>query len=85
MINTDFSLNCALTNMKYSEATQLCLSLRNPIDCSLPGSSTHGILQARILEWVAISFSRDLPDPGIKPRSPGFDCRQTLYCLSHIN
>ena len=41
-----------------------------PVDCSLPGSSVHGILQARILEWVAISFSRDLPNPGIEPRSP---------------
>ena len=38
--------------------------------CSPPGSSVHGILQARILEWIAISFSRDLPDPGIEPRSP---------------
>ena len=37
---------------------------------SLPGSSVHGIFQARILEWVAISFSRDFPDPGIEPRSP---------------
>ena len=33
-------------------------------------SSVHGILQARIVEWVAISFSRDLPNPGIKPTSP---------------
>ena len=41
-----------------------------PVDCSLPGSSIHGILQARILEWVTTSFSRDLPDPGIKPGSP---------------
>ena len=37
---------------------QLCLTLCNPIDCSLQGSSVCGILQARILEWVAISFSR---------------------------
>ena len=37
--------------------TQLCLTLCDPMDCSLPGSSVHGILQARILEWVAISFS----------------------------
>ena len=37
---------------------------------SLPGSSVHGIHQARILEWVAIPFSRCLPDPGIEPRSP---------------
>ena len=46
------------------------LLFATPVDCSLPGSSVHGILQARILEWVAISFSRDLPDPGIKPASP---------------
>ena len=36
--------------------TQLCLTLCDPMDHSLPGSSVHGILQARILEWVAISF-----------------------------
>ena len=38
--------------------TQSCLTLYNPVDCSLPGSSVHGIFQARILEWVAISYSR---------------------------
>ena len=36
---------------------QSCLTLSDPMDCSLPGSFVHGILQARILEWVAISFS----------------------------
>ena len=47
-----------------------CLTLCNPMDCSLPGSSVHGILQARILEWVAVSFSRGYPpDPGIEPKS----------------
>ena len=40
-----------------SEVTQLCPTLCDPMDCSPPGSSVHGILQARILEWVAISFS----------------------------
>ena len=44
----------------------LCLTLCNPMDCSPPGSSVHGILQPRILEWVAVSSSRDLPDPGIE-------------------
>ena len=39
--------------------TQSCLTLCDPTDCSLPGSSVHRILQARILEWVAISFYRD--------------------------
>ena len=41
------------------------------MDCSSPGSSVHGISQARILEWVAIPFSRDLPDPGIVLASLG--------------
>ena len=49
---------------------QSCLTLYNPKDCSPLGSSVHGILQARIVEWVAMSSSRDLPNPGIKPRSP---------------
>ena len=40
-----------------SEVAQLCPTLRDTMDCSLPGSSTHGIFQARVLEWVAISFS----------------------------
>ena len=43
---------------KESEVTQSCPTLCNPMDCSLPGFSVHGIFQARILEWVAISFSR---------------------------
>ena len=42
----------------------------DPMDCSLSGSSVRGILQARILEWVAIPFPGHLPDPGIEPRSP---------------
>ena len=42
---------------------QSCPTLRDPMDCSLPGSSVHGILQARILEWVAISFSRISSQP----------------------
>ena len=49
---------------------QLCPILFDPMDCSPPGSSVHGILQARILEWVAISFSRGSSDPGVEPRSP---------------
>ena len=40
-----------------SEVAQLCPTLSNPMDCSLPGSSIHGILQARVLEWGAIAFS----------------------------
>ena len=40
-----------------SEVAQSCLTLSDPMDCSLPGSSVHGIFQARVLEWVAIAFS----------------------------
>ena len=50
--------------------TQLCPTLCNPMDCSLPGSSVHGNLQARILELVAIPFSMEFSDPGIEPSSP---------------
>ena len=44
--------------MLQSEVSQSCLILSDPMGCSLPGFSVHGILQARILEWIAISFSR---------------------------
>ena len=40
-----------------SEVTQSCPTLSDPMDCSLPGSSVHGIFQARVLEWGAIAFS----------------------------
>ena len=55
--------------MVHAKSFQSCLTFWDPMDCSLLGSSVHGILQARILERVAISFSRDLPDPGIEPVS----------------
>ena len=51
------------TELKWSEVAQSCLTLCDPVDCSLPGSSAHGILHARILEWVAISFSRGSSRP----------------------
>ena len=44
--------------VKWSEVAQSCLTLCDPMDCSLAGSSVHGVFQARILEWVAISFSK---------------------------
>ena len=58
---------------------QLCLTLSDSVDCGPPGSSVHGILQARKLEWVSISFSRRSPQSGIKlvsPESPALqmDC-----------
>ena len=50
--------------------------------CDPMDYTVHGILQARILEWVAFSFSRDLPNPGIEPRSPLLQV--ILYQLSHV-
>ena len=47
-----------IDRIKWSEVTQLCLTLCNPMDCNLPGSAVCGIFQARVLEWVAISFSK---------------------------
>ena len=47
-----------------------CLAVCNPMDCSLPGTSVHGILQARILEWLPFPSPGDLPDTGIEPGSP---------------
>ena len=60
-----------------------CLTLCDPMDCSPPGSSVHGILQIRILEWVAISSSRGSPQPRdwTCPLHP-LHCRQILYWLS---
>ena len=51
-----------------SEVAQSCPTLCDPMDCNLPGSSLHGILQARVLEWVAISFSRGSSRPRDRTR-----------------
>ena len=53
-----------------SEVAQSCLTLRDPMDCSLSGSSVHGIFQARVLEWIAISFSRGSSQPRNLTQSP---------------
>ena len=66
--------------------TQSCLTLCNPLDCSPPDPSVHGIFQARILEWITIPSPGDLPDPGIKPMFPCLlHWRWILYPLSHWN
>ena len=52
-----------------AKSLQLCLTLCNPTDYSLPGSSVHGILQATILEWVPCLPPGDRLDPGIEPTS----------------
>ena len=55
----------SLAAEQQGEVSQSCPTLCDPMDCSLPGFSVHGIFQERILEWVAISFSRGSPNPGI--------------------
>ena len=61
--NTGVGFHFLLPCMKVeseSEVAQSCPTLSNPRDCSLPGSSAHGIFQARVLEWGAIAFSENL-------------------------
>ena len=55
-----------------------CLTLCDSMDSSLPGSSVHGISQARILEWIAISFSRRLLDSGVEPVSLALQANSLL-------
>ena len=61
---------CFLLQNKECEVAQSCPTLCNPMDCSLSGSSVHGIFQAR--DWSGLPFPSpgDLPDPGIEPGSP---------------
>ena len=69
-------------NVCEVKVAQSCPTLCDPTDCSPPGSSVHGILQARVPEWVSVPFSR-----GIFPTQGSnlglLNCRQILYCLSH--
>ena len=58
--------------MSVCSVTQSCLALCDPMDCSPPGSSVRGILQTRMLAWVAISSSRVLVNPGIESASLEF-------------
>ena len=55
-VGCPFLLGCMKVKSE-SEVAQLCPTLHDPMDCSLPGSSAHGIFQVRVLEWVAIAFS----------------------------
>ena len=59
-VGCHFLLQCMKVKSE-SEVAQLCPVLSDPMDCSPPGSSVHGILQARVLEWGAIAFSQKVP------------------------
>ena len=66
--------------MHACSVIQSCPTLCNPMDCSPPGSSFHGIFQARVLAWVAISFSRRSYQPGVGA-CVSMNTYQTLSCL----
>ena len=68
-VGCHFLLQCMKVESE-SEVAQSCLTLGDPMDCSPPGSSVHGILQAKTLEQAAISSSRNLRNPGIEPGCP---------------
>ena len=87
--NTGVGSNLLLQCMKVkseSEVIQSCPTLRDPMDCSLPGSLAHGIFQARVLEWVVIAFSEcmfykrasSVFQQSNKPRSPWRRGKSTL-------
>ena len=79
-VGCHFLLQCMKVK-RESEVTQSCLTLSDPMDCSLPGSSVHGISQARVLEWGAIAFSD--PDLGWGLNPPcfpdGSDSKESTY------
>ena len=57
------TFNYIVKKKSENEVAQSCPTLCDPMDCNLPGSSVHGIFKARVLEWVAISFSREASQP----------------------
>ena len=67
--------NLSTSMLLVSEVTQSCPTLCGPMDCSLPGSSLHGILHTRILEWVAVSFSR----------TPSYPCKNKHWVQFVLN
>ena len=80
------------THTDACKLLQSCPTLRDPMHCSPPGSSVHGILQARILEWVAFPSPGGLPDPGIQPASlmspvltGGLFNTSPYLCIRHLS
>ena len=84
-VGCHFLLQCKKVKSE-SEVAQSCLTLSDPMDCSLPGSSIHGICQARVLEWGAIAFSYQplhwVKSQLILRRSFGWSKKEKLYCFA---
>ena len=82
-VGCHFLLQCMKVKSE-SEVAQSCPTLSDPVDCSLPGSSAHGIIQARVLEWVAIAFStRGFSSTAI-PKHQFFSVQTFLWSNFHI-
>ena len=73
-----YSLLFLIGSLVCAKSLQFCPTLLNPMDCRLPGSSIHGTIQARILEWVAISFSRR----SFPPRDQ--TCVSCITCIGRL-
>ena len=72
------------SEVKWNEVAQLCLTLCDPMDGSLPGSTVHGIFQARILEWAAISFSSRPSQPRDRTRVSCIACRLFTFWTTKV-
>ena len=82
--NTGAGCHFLLQCMKVkSESEKSCPTLRVPMDCSLPGSSVHGIFQARVLEWVAIAFSGKQCGDSFKNWKYNCHTTQQSYCWAY--
>ena len=81
-VGCHFLLQCMKVKSE-SEAAQSCLTLCDPMDCSLPGFSVHGIFQARVLEWVSIAFSLEDECSLIHQQSKNF--RRRLMNYKNVN
>ena len=82
-VGCHFLLQCRKVKSE-SEVAQSCLTLSNPMDCSPPGPSVHGIFQARVLEWGAIDFSEIQPIVGVKSIPNSIFCQLKGYLLFFV-
>ena len=70
--------------VQHRVLSQSCLILCSPVNCNPPGSSVHGIFLARLLDWVAISTSRESSDPGIEPYSPALQADSFFFFFNYL-
>ena len=89
---TKIRVSGPISSVQFSSVTQSCLTLSNPMGCSLPGSSIHGIFQARVLEWGTIAFSATylgllifLPAILISACASSSPAFHMMYCAHKLN